>query len=109
MRLLIPATVCSHPLLAPGAAPEPAPFWEPWSYWRTVTLLLAGLWSLSAAARLAWFHQRWERRLEEVGASRRWLRRQLLRVVLRVSVLDPVNLALLLLLAALWTAPLVWD
>lgn len=83
--------------------------WEPWAYWRTVTLLMAGLWTLSGLARLLWFHHRWERRLEEVGASRRWLRRQLLQVVLRVTVLDPWNLGLLLLLAALWSSPWLWG
>jgi len=94
---------------AEALADVPERFGEPWSYWRTVTILLATLWFTAALVRLLFFHRRWERRLEEFGASRRCLRRQLLGVVLRVTVLDPINLALLLLIAALWSAPRVWG
>ncbi len=82
--------------------------WEPWAYWRTVTLVLAGFWTLTALARLAYFHARWEKRLEEFGASRPWLRRQLLRLCLRVTILDPTNLALMLLIASIWSIPRLW-
>ena len=80
--------------------------WEPWAYWRTVTIVLAASWFLSGVVRLVTFHRRWERRLAEFGASRRWLRLQLGKLVLRVVVLDPVNLALLLLIGTIWSVPL---
>ena len=85
--------------------PAPAElFWEPWAYWRTVTLLLASIWCLSGLVRLLLFQRRWERRLLDLGVSRPWMRRQLLRVVLRVTVLDPINLGLMLSLIGIWGA-----
>lgn len=77
----------------------------PYGFVRAVTIVLATFWTLRGAARTIGFARNWERRLYAWGLSRRWLRRQLARVVLRATVFDPVNVALACVLVALWVGP----
>ncbi|MEW6071597.1 MAG: hypothetical protein AB1726_03245 [Planctomycetota bacterium] len=76
---------------------------EPYSFVRLVTMSLAAIWTVAGLVRLLRFGRRWERRLRAAGFSRRWLGRQILLAAARATVLDPINLALLCLLFALWS------
>jgi len=76
---------------------------DPFAFVRMVTLTLAAFWSGRAVLRTVRFLNRWSSRLESLGLPRPFLRRQALVVLLRASILDPLNLALLLVLIALWT------
>lgn len=76
---------------------------DPYDYVRWITLGLGAIWTLRALLRLWRFGQRWGGRLEEIGLERSWMRRQLLVLTLRTTVLDPVNLGLLLLLLGSWS------
>ena len=67
------------------------------------TLGLAALWTVGGVVRTLRFARRWHARLAPLGLSDAWLRRQVLRFVLRTTVLDPINLALMLLLVGLWS------
>ncbi len=77
---------------------------DPYVFVRGVTMTLALCWTLLGLRRSVRFIRTWERRLEPLGVSRRWLRRQVAVVLLRATVLDPLNLALMLLLLGIWTA-----
>lgn len=76
---------------------------EPYTFVRAVTISLATLWTITGFVRLFRFGRRWEHRLGVIGLRRRWMARQITIVALRATVLDPVNLALLALLFALWS------
>ena len=75
---------------------------EPYPFIRAITLTMAGLWTVRSLVRMVRFLDRWETRIASQGFPRVWMRRQALILMLRASVLDPLNLALLLLLTALW-------
>ena len=77
---------------------------DPYTFIRTVTFSLATFWTLRMVVRTVRFLNRWERRLGYVGIERRWLRRQMVVMMMRASILDPVNLALLLALITVWAA-----
>lgn len=76
---------------------------EPYLYVRAITLGLGALWGVQWFFRILRFARRWRGRLLMLGASERWLRNMLLVTVLRTTILDPVNLALMFLLTGLWT------
>jgi hypothetical protein len=78
---------------------------DPWTFVRLVTLSLALTWGTFGLLRLGRRVRRWRERFACLGLEARWWRRQALVVCLRVTVLDPVNLALLCALLALWTLP----
>ena len=78
---------------------------EPYAFVRGVTLALGLTWTLTGLARVVRFAASWEKRLVPLGLDRPWLRRQVVIACARATVLDPVNLALMLLLAGLWLAP----
>ena len=75
---------------------------EPYTYVRAVTLGLGTVWTVGGLVRTVRFHRRWRNRLEPLGFGRRWLGLQVRTFVLRVTLLDPVNLALTLLLLGIW-------
>ena len=77
---------------------------EPYALIRAVTLTMASFWTLRSYWRLARSLDRWERRLVPFGISRKWVRIQLVRMMLRASVFDPLNLALFLILVSVWVA-----
>ncbi len=77
---------------------------EPYDYVRAITMALGALWTIGGARRLLRFAGRWEARLEMIGLTKKWLRHQVWHFTLRVTVLDPINLALFLLLLATWSA-----
>lgn len=79
---------------------------EPYVYVRAITLGLATIWSVQWVLRMRRFTQRWKGRLVSVGASEAWLRNLFLTMILKTTVLDPINLALLLLLSGLWSRSL---
>lgn len=76
---------------------------DPYLFVRIVTVSLAVIWTALGLLRAAQFIGRWEARFAEIGLSRRWLRRQVGITLLRATVLDPINLALMLGLVGLWT------
>ena len=78
---------------------------SPYGFVRAVTLALATFWLVRGTLRTVGFARNWEARLYAWGLSRHWLRRQVAIVAVRATVLDPVNLALGLLLVALWVGP----
>lgn len=78
---------------------------SPFSFVRAVTLVLATFWTIRGAVRIIGFAHNWETKLHGWGMSRRWMRRQMGVVVLRSTVLDPINLALSCVLLALWVGP----
>jgi hypothetical protein len=78
---------------------------EPYAFVRGVTIALGATWTVTGLVRLVRFTASWEARLAPLGLERRWMRRQVAVACLRTTVLDPVNLGLMLVLAALWMAP----
>jgi hypothetical protein len=79
---------------------------EPYVYVRAITMGLAAIWAVQWALRMSRFTRRWKGRLMPLGVSERWLRNLFITTVLRATVLDPVNLALMLLLAGIWSRTL---
>ena len=78
-------------------------FLDPYDFVRFVTLVLATVWTVRGAVRSWRFLRRWERRLNEWGVEPSWLRRSVALSVARATVLDPINLALMLVLVGVWT------
>jgi len=76
---------------------------DPYDFVRIVTGLLAALWTTRAALRTLRFLHRWERRCDRFHLKHPWLRRAVLLVAARATVLDPVNLFLMLVLVGVWT------
>lgn len=76
---------------------------DPYVFVRSVTLSLAVLWTVLGLLRAVRFVARWERRFAEMGLSRRWLRRQVVITLVRATVLDPINLALMIFLLGIWS------
>jgi hypothetical protein len=77
---------------------------EPYPFIRVITFTMATFWSLRSYWDMGRSIDRWERRLEPFGIRRKWLRIQFLRAALRATVLDPLNLALILVLVSVWVA-----
>ena len=78
---------------------------EPYAFVRGVTIALGATWTLTALVRVVRFAASWEKQLVPMGLERPWLRRQVTIACLRATVLDPTNLALMLLLLGLWCVP----
>jgi hypothetical protein len=76
---------------------------EPYTFIRTVTLTLAAFWTLRGLWRMARFLRRWEARLVRFGARPAQLRLGATIFLLRATILDPINLALMLVLVRIWT------
>ena len=76
---------------------------NPYRFVRFITITLGLLWTLAAAVRLVRMSRRWETRMNRYGVPRGWFRRQILMIVARTTVLDPVNLGLLCILVGIWT------
>jgi len=76
---------------------------EPYTYVRAITIGLGTLWTIGGLFRTYWFYVRWRDRLVPLGFEREWIALQVRTFVLRATVLDPVNLLLLLLLFGVWT------
>jgi hypothetical protein len=75
---------------------------DPYTYVRFTTLFLGVVWTLMGLRRMARFGERWRDRLIYVGLKEEWLRRQVIFFALRTTVLDPINLSLILLLIGTW-------
>jgi hypothetical protein len=76
---------------------------DPYDFVRIVTGLLAVVWTARGTLRTWRFLRRWERRCDRFHLKHAWLRRAVLLVVARATVLDPLNLALMLVLVGVWT------
>lgn len=76
---------------------------DPYDFVRLTTAVLALVWTVRGAIRTRRFLARWEARLDRWGMEKRWLRRAVFVVVARATVLDPINLALMLILVGVWT------
>ena len=76
---------------------------DAYDFVRLVTFSLATVWTVRGAIRTVRFLRRWEERLDRWGVPRDFLRRAMLRVVARTTVLDPINLGLMCLLVGVWT------
>ena len=76
---------------------------DAYDFVRLVTFSLATFWTVRGTIRTWRFLRRWEDRLDRWGVQRAFLRRAALRMVLRTTVLDPVNLALMSVLVGVWT------
>ena len=77
---------------------------DPYEFVRVVTASMAAFWTLRGTV-VAWRLLRLlERKLEPDRVERAWLRGVVLTALARTTVLDPLNLALMLGLVALWTA-----
>ena len=77
-------------------------FVEPYDYVRSITVGLATIWTAGGLLRLVRFTREWRDRLVQLGMSREWFNRQVGIMVLRTTLLDPINLALLLILFGIW-------
>ncbi|MCZ6597436.1 MAG: hypothetical protein O7B99_07355 [Planctomycetota bacterium] len=75
---------------------------DPYDFIRLTTLFLAAIWTARGLWRTWRFLRRWEGRLHDWGIERTWLRRMVVRMLARATVLDPVNLALMILLVSSW-------
>lgn len=82
---------------------------DPYQFVRLVTFVLALVWTVRGIVR-AWRSLRsWEQRLNRLGLQSSWLRRCVVVSLLRATVLDPINLALILTLAGAWVMrPGLW-
>jgi hypothetical protein len=76
---------------------------EPYTFMRGVTIALAATWSVMGLVRIVRFAARWKRRLGPLGFGEQDWRRWVAIACLRATVLDPINLALMCLLVAIWT------
>ncbi len=76
---------------------------DPYDFVRLVTVTLATVWTVRGLLRTKRFLARWEARLDQWGMERRWLRRAVFLMIARATVLDPINLALMLTLVGVWT------
>lgn len=76
---------------------------EPHVFVRAVTFGLGTTWTLLALRRLVHFERRWRSRFALLGLADHWWNRQLRLLILRTTLLDPINLALLCLLVAVWS------
>jgi len=79
---------------------------DPYTFIRAITLALGVTWTVMGVVRIVRRAREWQRWLAPVGQAPGWWRKQIVIVCLRATVLDPVNLALLCALVALWTLPL---
>ena len=79
---------------------------DPYRFVRGVTFLLGATWTVTGLVRAWRFTQDGRERLRWLVFEDRWWRRQVALAALRTTVLDPINLALLCLLLAMWSLPL---
>ena len=82
---------------------------EPYTYVRAITIGLGTLWTIGGIYRTYAFYVRWRNRLVPLGFEREWIALQVRTFVLRATVLDPLNLFLILLLFGVWTLRWVLD
>lgn len=75
---------------------------EPYTYVRSITIGLGTVWMIGGIYRTLRFYQRWRDRLIPLGFDEVWLRLQVRTFVLRTTVLDPLNLTLVLSLIGIW-------
>ena len=78
---------------------------EPYTFVRSVTIALGAIWTTTGLLRTLRTARDLKERLRPLSVDDRWWRRQITLVVLRATVLDPLNVALLCLLAWLWSRP----
>lgn len=78
---------------------------EPHVFVRGVSMALGAWWTVTGLRRTLRVTRTWRERMRFLGYEDRWWRRQVALFVLR-TVLDPLNVALLCLLLALWSLPL---
>ena len=76
---------------------------EPYAFIRGVTITLGLVWTATGLVRAVRLARRWRQRLAPLAFEKGWWWRQIAIACLRTTVLDPVNLALVLLLAGLWS------
>lgn len=79
---------------------------EPYAFIRLVTFALGATWTVTGIARALRLAESWREKLAPLGVDQRDWRRWIAIACLRATVLDPANLALLMLLIGLWTLPL---
>lgn len=77
----------------------------PYDFIRLVTVSLGLVWTATALVRLLRSAREWKEKLAPLNVDERRWRRWIGIACLRATVLDPLNLALLCLLLALWTLP----
>jgi hypothetical protein len=78
---------------------------DPYVFVRAVTMSTAAFWTLRGLVRAARFVRRWERRMHPLGLPHAWFRAQVARMLVRATILDPVNVGLMLVLLAIWSLP----
>jgi len=78
---------------------------DPYTFIRLVTVSLGLVWTATALIRLVRNAGDWKEKLAPLHLDERSWRRWIAIACLRATVLDPLNLALLCLLIALWTLP----
>ena len=76
---------------------------DPYYLMRGLTLVLFGFWTVRGYYRAIKLAQRWTAIGASFGVPASFIRRQMVVFVLRITVLDPVNVALLA------TAVLIWG
>jgi hypothetical protein len=76
---------------------------NPYTFIRIVTVSLGTLWTVMAVVRVMRFSLRWRSQLDLLRIDDGWWRRRIRVLCLRATVLDPVNLGLMLVLVGLWT------
>ncbi len=75
---------------------------DPYHYVRFTTLGVGTLWTLMGLRRMLQFGDRWRERLLYIGLDEPWMKRQVLIFALRTTVLDPINLTLIMTLIGTW-------
>ncbi len=77
-------------------------FIDPYHYVRWTTLGMGTLWTGMGIRRLFLFGDRWRERMLYIGLKESWMKRQVLIFALRTTILDPINLGLILILMGTW-------
>ena len=76
---------------------------DPYDFVRLTTGTLALVWTVRGFVRTRRFLARWQGRFERWGLDPRYLRRAVVTVVARATVLDPINLARMCARVCVWT------
>lgn len=76
---------------------------EPYAFIRAVTIGLGVTWTIFGVLRVLRVSRRWKTKLALLQLEERWWTRRILTACARATVLDPINLALLLFLIGLWS------
>lgn len=75
---------------------------NPYGLMRVFTLVLFGFWTIRGYWRILALLRRWTEIAQRFGIPASFVRREVGRYVLRITLLDPINVALLAIAVVIW-------